>query len=311
MLARAPGKVVLSGAYAVLEGAPAVVSAVDRYVLADAHSISEFTTPEFAAAHPGEPQPSFDARALRDGSSKLGLGSSAAILVACLGALHLKTDPSADLASVRAAVYPRALAAHRAAQGGGSGVDVAASAHGGHLLARVAGNGELALSPVELPAELWLEVWATGLPASTRTLIAAVFELRRQHPVEYSEAMGLQAEASESAATACTLGSAPGLVQALARQHEALLRLGQSAKIAIVVDEVQQLHRAAQRQDACVLPAGAGGGDISIYAGARPPSDELRELAGRLGQKPLDLRFGAPGLEPHRAEQLKLKTPRS
>ena len=35
MRARAPGKLVLSGAYAVLEGAPALVAAVDRYALAD------------------------------------------------------------------------------------------------------------------------------------------------------------------------------------------------------------------------------------------------------------------------------------
>ena len=35
MRARAPGKLVLSGAYAVLEGAPALVAAVDRYAVAD------------------------------------------------------------------------------------------------------------------------------------------------------------------------------------------------------------------------------------------------------------------------------------
>src|SRR5690606_12116062 len=35
MKTKAPGKVVLSGAYAVLEGAPCIVTAVDRYVYAD------------------------------------------------------------------------------------------------------------------------------------------------------------------------------------------------------------------------------------------------------------------------------------
>jgi phosphomevalonate kinase len=35
MKARAPGKIVISGAYAVLEGAPSVVTAADRYVTAD------------------------------------------------------------------------------------------------------------------------------------------------------------------------------------------------------------------------------------------------------------------------------------
>ncbi len=35
MIARAPGKIVISGAYAVREGAPAIVAAVDRYAVAD------------------------------------------------------------------------------------------------------------------------------------------------------------------------------------------------------------------------------------------------------------------------------------
>ena len=35
MKARAPGKLVMSGAYAVLEGAPALATAVDRYAVAD------------------------------------------------------------------------------------------------------------------------------------------------------------------------------------------------------------------------------------------------------------------------------------
>ena len=50
MRARAPGKIVMSGAYAVLEGAPAIVTAVDRYVLADAGRPAEFVTPEVREA---------------------------------------------------------------------------------------------------------------------------------------------------------------------------------------------------------------------------------------------------------------------
>ena len=42
--ARAPGKIVLSGAYAVLAGAPAIVSAVSRYVTADSERPATFVT---------------------------------------------------------------------------------------------------------------------------------------------------------------------------------------------------------------------------------------------------------------------------
>src|SRR5262245_37809403 len=136
MIARAPGKVVISGAYAVLEGAPAIVAAVDRYVTADARRTADAVTPEVRAALGNRDAPAFDARALRRGDNKLGLGSSAAILVASLGAVALRDlGPLSDDA-LAAQVFEPALAAHRAAQGGGSGIDVAASTYGGVLIAQ-------------------------------------------------------------------------------------------------------------------------------------------------------------------------------
>src|SRR5579871_2078485 len=94
MRARAPGKLVLSGAYAVLEGAPCLVAAVDRYAVADAARPAPFVTDEVRAAVDAgvlDAAPWFDASALRDRapdgtSRKLGLGSSAAILVASMAA---------------------------------------------------------------------------------------------------------------------------------------------------------------------------------------------------------------------------------
>jgi phosphomevalonate kinase len=50
MIARAPGKLVLSGAYAVLEGAPALVAAIDRYAVADASRPTLRVTPEVREA---------------------------------------------------------------------------------------------------------------------------------------------------------------------------------------------------------------------------------------------------------------------
>ncbi|MET0409733.1 MAG: hypothetical protein ABW217_00485, partial [Polyangiaceae bacterium] len=65
MKARAPGKVVLSGAYSVLAGAPALVSAVDRYVIADSQRRPVRVTPAVAAALGAEQAPHVDATALR------------------------------------------------------------------------------------------------------------------------------------------------------------------------------------------------------------------------------------------------------
>ena len=293
---RAPGKLVLSGAYAVLEGAPALVTAVDRYVVADDSAVSSFTTPEFAEARPGSAQPYFDAGPLRDQGHKLGLGSSAAILVACLGVLTAAKRPEQSFRDLRQHVFDEALAAHRRAQGGGSGVDVAASSFGGHLLVRRDTSGALQISRAALPHELVLGVWATGEPASTSHFVATVFELRRQDPATFARKFEAQVRATEAFAEAIVRGSAADLVTALAAQHSALRELGDAAGVPIVVDAVRQLHERAALEGGCFLPSGAGGGDVSIYAGLTGPSPQFLALARRLGQKPLDLGVGAPGL---------------
>ena len=89
---RAPGKLVLSGASSVLGGAPALVTAVDRYALADPARAAVHLADEVAAAVKSglAARACFvDASALRvdlegGGSRKLGLGSSSAILLATL-----------------------------------------------------------------------------------------------------------------------------------------------------------------------------------------------------------------------------------
>src|SRR5262245_13182412 len=125
MKASAPGKLVLSGAYSVLEGAPAIVTAVDRYVHCDSRVPAALVTPEVRAALHAGAAPSFDASELRAGDRKLGLGSSAAILVASLAAADEREFASER--ALRESIWEPALTAHRSAQGGGSGIDVAAS----------------------------------------------------------------------------------------------------------------------------------------------------------------------------------------
>ncbi len=105
--ARAPGKLVLSGAYAVLSGAPAIVAAVDRYVTADSARPASFLTPEVRAAIGDQPAPWFNADDLRENGEKLGLGSSAAILVASLAALELDRTPGLSDAALSAAAALR------------------------------------------------------------------------------------------------------------------------------------------------------------------------------------------------------------
>ncbi len=295
MRALAPGKVVLSGAHAVLEGAPALVSAVSRYVLADAARPTSFVTPEVRAALGDSPAPWFDATALRNDGHKLGLGSSAAILVASLAALRLRAGP-AEPAELCAAVLEPALSAHAAAQGGGSGVDVAASAHGGTLLARLRA-GRLEVEPVNLPAQVHLELWACGQSASTPELLAAVRELRRRSSDQHRTLLGAQADAAAAAARSVLEGSADQLVGALSKQHECLRRLGEAARVPIVTQEMRELHQQARHAGAVVLPGGAGGGDVALYAGPAPPTESLLRRLRQLGYLRLDdTNLSAPGV---------------
>jgi phosphomevalonate kinase len=299
MLVRAPGKLVLSGAYAVLSGATAVVTAVDRYVVADAARPAERVTPEVRAALGAESAPWFDASALREGGEKLGLGSSAAILVASLGArLVLERGLLSDSELGRAVLGP-ALEAHARAQGGGSGVDVAASALGGTLTfrCRLGEDAELPKAdPVVLPPALVLEAWWSGVPAVTSELVARVAELRRAAPDRHARLLAAQSAASERGALALRAGDARGLIAAFAEQRQALRQLGEGASVEIVSAGCEALGALAERSGGTAWPAGAGGGDVILYAGLAASPTSFRELAAQHGHRRLLLSPGARGV---------------
>jgi phosphomevalonate kinase len=295
LIACAPGKIVLSGAYAVLEGAPAIVTAVDRYVIADASRAAPRLTPEVAAAFAGDAAPWFDARELFEGDDKLGLGSSAAILIASLGAAQIAKSGWLDDAELCARVFEHGLRAHRAAQGGGSGIDVAASAFGGTLIARHHGE-KLGVRALALPPELQLTVWFSGVPASTAALLKQVQRLRACDEQLYRRAIAAQIAGSERALYAAERADASALVAALALQETALAELGVAAGASIVTAEVAELAELARREQAALLPAGAGGGDIAVFAGTKPPSLALTQRAEALGHRRLSLGFAARGV---------------
>jgi len=295
MKARAPGKVVLSGAYSVLHGAPAVVSAVSRYVVADTSRPAEFLSEEVQAAlDAGQVAPWFDASDLREAGRKLGLGSSAAILAASLYALSLAAG-AVDDPSLRKQLFARGLSAHRAAQGGGSGVDVAASTFGGTLVYRLTDTTP-EVTPVALPADLCIEVWTCPTSASTRELLAAVARLGERAPNEHQKWLGAQGSAAEAAAKSLLDQDAGRFIQALAAQFGALSGLGRAAGVPIVTPELSQAFPLAAAQGGVLLPAGAGGGDIALFVGDAPSSPALRASLEMASHRLLAVELGAPGV---------------
>ena len=194
--ASAPGKLVLSGEYAVLDGAAAIAVALDHRAKVsiapgneDCHTIyspgyrehtARFVSrggaihlTDHAADHalfeaiwmesgisPAQPiEFTLDTRAFRDADSgsKLGIGSSAALSAALATAL-----------SRLGGNEPRAVAmlGHRRFQGGsGSGVDVATSLSGGVIQYRLGDDRPRAL---QWPEGLNYEVLWSGTAADTR-----------------------------------------------------------------------------------------------------------------------------------------------
>jgi phosphomevalonate kinase len=305
VIARAPGKVVLAGAYAVLEGAPAWVAAVDRYVIADSAQAAELVTPEVREALrgvPGARAPWFDASALRDRATdrKLGLGSSAAILVASLAALALERDPELEPAALAHTVFERALRAHRRAQGGGSGIDVAASAFGGILRFQRAGGagagegeGDPRVTARALPANLAVAVWSSPEAASTSSMLARVSALREAGDTHYRRIIARLRGAAEACDDAVT---AAAWLDIAREQLAGLCELGQRARIPVVTEPMQAFQRAVSDSGAVVLPSGAGGGDVILVLSDGPPHADVEPVGRALGLMPLSLSLCAPGV---------------
>ena len=292
MKVRAPGKLVLTGAYAVLEGAPALVLAIDRHAIADTSHPEPNPGIEVRAALEAMPEvakaPSVDARALHDAQGqKLGLGSSAAVLVASLGALAAARGDDHAQPSVRREIFRAARAAHARSQQGGSGVDIAASVFGGLLRYQLPEGG---LPPdvraVELPRGLRMAAYWTGVPARTSELRAKVDALRARDGKAYDARMRDLADASNRAADAV---SAQALITAARSMGAALFALGREADAPIVTLPMAELALRVVAEEAAFLPSGAGGGDCAVYLGIAPPSEAFDARARACGMTPLDL----------------------
>lgn len=251
MIATAPGKLILSGEYAVLDGAPALVIAVNRRAVArrgrgEPSPFLDAVADELTQR--GLPAPRdivVDSTALYDATTKLGLGSSAAVTVAAT-ALSLGTaDPSH--------VLPIALAAHASAQGlrgaRGSGADVAAASHGGAIIF-TAGSVE----PVRWPPSLRLLPFFTGRAADTATLVAAV---QRARSAATTAALTEIADASRELRRSLT-------IPAFDRAASAIDRLASATGVDLVPTCVTAARSALRPLGGTAKTTGAGGGDVAI-----------------------------------------------
>ena len=304
--ASAPGKVVLWGEYAVLEGAPAAVLAVNRLARCRlepggywrfsttgfAAPAAEFdrlpaTAPADAAAilpwqvlreSPGAASsPAFvtmSTDGLFAGGNKLGLGSSAALCVALQAALAARAGQSPDLA--------RALAAHRRLQGGrGSGIDVAASFFGGCQRFQD-GNARPCPDPLLHRRFVWV-----GEPAQTGPRLDRFSDYLSRGS---RSALNALADRSEQ------LFRHPS-VEALETYAGALKALDNAAGLGIYSAPHLAAERLARASGLVYKPCGAGGGDLGVaVAGSGEPLPGFEAAAEALGLTILDLETAPQGV---------------
>ncbi|MDH3620514.1 MAG: hypothetical protein OER91_06475 [Gammaproteobacteria bacterium] len=266
-VASAPGKIVLSGEYAVLFGAPAVCMAVQRRAVV---SVTDSPDGECHVSTPGYSGPDtfavidavsdgvrpakaieLDTRAFAADGNKIGVGSSAALTVALLAALHKST-----------VVFDASLDAHRKFQGGtGSGVDIAAAVNGGLIEYEMQSR---TVRSLPWPDGLGMRVLWTGVSASTEAKLDRL-AATGNHP-----SRAALRQAAEQMAGAWRSGDAGRVLAGYAAYIEVLRQFSLDHDLGIFDAGHDELTDAAIVNKLVYKPAGAGGGDIGVLFGRDP-----------------------------------------
>jgi phosphomevalonate kinase len=321
--ARAPGKLVALGEYAVLDGAPAVVLAIDRYAEAAiepsadgqcrltmrAAAVEELRFEPGAASGAAlvdlvagaEPRlawtAALDSRAFYSGGAKLGLGSSAAVLVAWAGAFQAFAHARG------AAVAPPRVEAlidlHRQFQGGkGSGLDVAASFTGGAITFSLARPGLPQIGSVRVPNSVGFAGIFAGRSASTPEFVAHYRAWGTRRPREAAALVRRLTALAEAGCAALTEGSAASWLEAFAAYGLGLQELGEAIGVDIVTAEHREIGATAKRLGVAYKVSGAGGGDLGLACAADADRLEaFRESVGNRGFRVINVSLAEHGLQ--------------
>jgi len=320
--ASAPGKIFLLGEYAVLEDHPALIGAVDRRVRVSLipndfplravstlwpipKAVRDLSGPAGRVAAGvsaalellgecdwpcGELR--IDSRALFAGERKLGFGSSAAVVVATLGAIASACDVNIADGAFRQRAFTVARRWHNAAQGSeGSGGDIAASLFGG--VTRLAcGQALLSVTPVGASA-----VFVHPQSASTPSFVRGLRAWSQRAPDLYASRMAELGALASQGFSALQSRDCDLWLDVVRGADRALAALGADAQLPIVTPLHRVVADVVERQGGACKPAGAGGGDLSLVCAS--DSTHLAAIASALTRHALAIEplvFATQGL---------------
>lgn len=302
----APGKLFLSGEYAVLEGAPAVIDSVNRRVFAvpcgqnipQSMLIKQAKThvADFLCTRAGRPigqlpNIEIDSKGFTIDKRKLGIGSSAAVAAATTGALFEWAGLSIE--KYRPQILAVATNAHRAYQNGkGSGADVATSVMGGTILFSI--DGSMDNAPPNPLHKIF--IW-TGKSASTVSLVEEVKKLQQTNNSQYQSIMATLCSLATSLAEHYRNANVTQIISATKEYELALATLGKMAQISIVTSKMHQISALAKQCNGAAKPSGAGGGDacVALFA-LKEDAERFTSQIDQTNCEILDFRTCVPGL---------------
>lgn len=276
----APGKVVLSGEYAVLLGAPALVLAVDRYASASIKPLSRGgwtvnstvlppsrfpTLAELVQSNkqpllshilksfsdcdelPNHAELTLDTAQFSENGVKLGIGSSASILVALAEVVAHFTSQTLNESTL--------ISIHNELQGSnGSGLDVAAARMGG--LIRFQNKTSI---QTDLTSGLHCTFVFTGQSTATSDMVSRFLKaIVACSKIDVSTWYQLATEVADS------VTDLNSFFEALVQLNDFVFQFDQATQLGIYSAPHREALRIAENASVIYKPSGAGGGDIGM-----------------------------------------------